>query len=302
MTFSGGGDPSGIAVSDRETAVSASKSETSKPDHDENFVLDSLRELIEFTYSLDLPKEKQQILGRKIQEMAGRLGERVSLLKKENADLYFKLTHEPKTGLLNMIGFQDQVLKYFQSPESLAEDNHRRQGMEGCFVFIDLNGMKAWNDRFGYDETDHIIESFAKLSSELRAYDVAARRSNTGDEFIIFLPKANPSLAGQIIARKIYRILSSKPIVANNTQGESEKVPVTFVVGVEPLSLRHPDPVGDPEAFMKEISERINAAGELEKTAKYSLGSAHDEIAVAFRDRSGAVLTVKQNELLAKIA
>ncbi|MCX6808076.1 MAG: GGDEF domain-containing protein [Candidatus Berkelbacteria bacterium] len=284
-----------------ETLVGEKPVETKPESNSENradFVYQNLQELISFAAELNLPPEKITKFVYKIRETAEKLHLNVLSLVKENEFLHYQLTHEPKTELLNMLGFTEEIKKYFASGEYQKTENKLRSTMNGCFVFIDLNGMKGLNDQFGYDETDRIIERFAMLSKELRVYDIPARRSNNGDEFVIFLPKANPALAGQIIARRIYKILLDAPITGVNIAGETEEVPITYVVGVEPCSPTHPDPINEPEKFASYLQEKINNAGELEKIAKKSLGTEHDRVAVSYRNSDGSVVTTDQAELL----
>ena len=61
-----------------------------------------------------------------------------------------------------------------------------RTGLPFCVAVLDLDGLKAVNDRFGHAAGDEAIKGFAALiASEKRAVDYLARYG--GDEFVLLL-------------------------------------------------------------------------------------------------------------------
>ena len=59
----------------------------------------------------------------------------------------------------------------------------------GSLLFIDLDGFKQVNDRYGHDAGDYVLQETAnRLLLHLREHEVAARLG--GDEFIVFLPRS----------------------------------------------------------------------------------------------------------------
>ena len=59
----------------------------------------------------------------------------------------------------------------------------------GSLLFIDLDGFKQVNDRYGHDAGDYVLQETAnRLQLHLREDEVAARLG--GDEFIVFLPRS----------------------------------------------------------------------------------------------------------------
>lgn len=90
----------------------------------------------------------------------------------------------------------------------MATRTHGIQALEkalkthaACVVFLDLDGFKLWNDRFGHAAGDRVlIEVAAAIKQSVRPGDVCARYA--GDEFFIILQDTKLS-AGLKIAKSI---------------------------------------------------------------------------------------------------
>jgi len=79
----------------------------------------------------------------------------------------------------------------------------RRSKRGFCLLMMDLDGLKAINDRFGHFQGDNVLRGVAQLiSAGLRSIDVASRYA--GDEFVAVLPETDPSGA-YVVAEKIRR-------------------------------------------------------------------------------------------------
>lgn len=84
---------------------------------------------------------------------------------------------DPLTGLLNRRGFA----------EALAAG--RRDRPEGVLAYLDMDGLKALNDRHGHAAGDAAIRALAaRMTAALRPGELAARLG--GDEFALWLPGA----------------------------------------------------------------------------------------------------------------
>lgn len=99
--------------------------------------------------------------------------------KKEQAErIRFLALHDPLTGLYNRIAFRDHL--------DLLLRNAKRKSFRFALIYLDLDGFKAINDRFGHAVGDKLLQSVAaRLSSSLRDMDVVARLG--GDEFAILI-------------------------------------------------------------------------------------------------------------------
>jgi diguanylate cyclase (GGDEF)-like protein len=76
-----------------------------------------------------------------------------------------------------------------------------RSGRAFCLVMLDLDDLKAVNDRFGHIAGDQVLRGVADIvRSGVRKIDVAARYG--GDEFVALLPETDPT-GGWVLAEKV---------------------------------------------------------------------------------------------------
>ncbi len=76
-----------------------------------------------------------------------------------------------------------------------------RSGRAFCLVMLDLDDLKAVNDRFGHVAGDQVLRAVADIVRiGVRKIDVAARYG--GDEFVALLPETDPT-GGWVLAEKI---------------------------------------------------------------------------------------------------
>jgi diguanylate cyclase (GGDEF)-like protein/PAS domain S-box-containing protein len=100
--------------------------------------------------------------------------------EKENEKRLYHLAHyDPLTELPNRVLFQDRF------KQALARARRNRRSL--AVMFLDLDGFKEVNDRFGHAAGDSLLSQVAlRLTEELRKTDTVARLG--GDEFAIVLP------------------------------------------------------------------------------------------------------------------
>jgi diguanylate cyclase (GGDEF)-like protein len=98
--------------------------------------------------------------------------------------------HDQLTGLLNRRGVD----------ESLADMWGRRGRSPTSLIAIDLDGLKAVNDRGGHLAGDRMLVAFAdELRAGTRADDLVGRLG--GDEFVVVLPGASSAQATRWVQR-----------------------------------------------------------------------------------------------------
>lgn len=102
--------------------------------------------------------------------------------------------HDPLTGLPNRYLLEDRV------QQALA--NWRRSGVGFTLLFLDLDGFKGVNDRYGHAAGDELLCALsARLTKAIRESDTAARYG--GDEFIMLIPGAVTDDDVATVKRKI---------------------------------------------------------------------------------------------------
>jgi diguanylate cyclase (GGDEF)-like protein len=102
-------------------------------------------------------------------------------------------TVDSLTGLSNRAFFFAAVEREIQRSS--------RTGRRFGLLMMDLDGLKAINDRFGHFHGDQVLRSVAQvIKTGVRRIDTAARYG--GDEFVVLLPETEPTGA-YILAEKI---------------------------------------------------------------------------------------------------
>ena len=114
--------------------------------------------------------------------------------------LRHEATHDSLTGLLN----RTELIA--QAGEQLPRDH------SAAIIYLDLNGFKEVNDRFGHASGDRLLVEVAlRLRDCVRANDVVSRFG--GDEFVILLRDAKPDEV-ETIKQRIVDALS-RPIAVS---------------------------------------------------------------------------------------
>ena len=102
----------------------------------------------------------------------------------------------------------------------------RRRGTRIALLFVDLDGFKPVNDRFGHAAGDAVLIDFAqRLNSCVRASDTVARLG--GDEFAILLEDVRP-IELHAASERIQAALSTAAHVAGHRLSLSASIGVAF--------------------------------------------------------------------------
>jgi diguanylate cyclase (GGDEF)-like protein len=128
---------------------------------------------------------KEKSTAPKSRSSAMRLAAEVDMLKADLAaararvaELETRVDEDPLTGLVNRRGFEralERVLAFV-----------RRYGATAALLYLDLDGFKPINDRFGHAAGDWTLGRIARLvAGNVRASDVVGRVG--GDEFAVLL-------------------------------------------------------------------------------------------------------------------
>lgn len=156
------------------------------------------------------------------------LAEDVTALEQQEVELAHRALHDPLTGLPNRVLFADRL------QHALAR--LRREDSSLALLFVDIDGFKTVNDRFGHEEGDRVLaEAARRLAGAVRPGDTAARFG--GDEFVVLCEKATREEADAVARRVVERWLA--PVVVGN--GESIVLTCSIGVAVTDSAATSPD-------------------------------------------------------------
>lgn len=150
-------------------------------------------------------------------------------VQKEHEEAMARMAYrDTLTGLPNRVSLADRLSL------ELAHARRNRESLAVCYV--DLDGFKQVNDRFGHHVGDEYLKAIAeRLRGALRAGDTIARLG--GDEFVILLPGLADQRDAQHVSRKVLEALST-PIVVD---GRSLEAGASIGVALYPQDGDEPD-------------------------------------------------------------
>ncbi len=149
----------------------------------------------------------------------------VSLL---NALLYERERHEARTDSLTGLWNHRSLLQFLS--HELART--RLAGEDIALLFIDLDGFKAINDRWGHPEGDALLRRIGSVSALATPPGGYACRYG-GDEFAVLLPGAGPAEAAAV-AEDLRRAVAE----AGRRYVPRGALPVTASIGVASFPAR----------------------------------------------------------------
>ena len=108
-----------------------------------------------------------------------------------------------------------------------------RQQQQIALLFMDIDGFKLINDRFGHAAGDSLLQQVAsRLTESIRASDTACRYG--GDEFVVLLPAIEDERSVTAAAAKICTVLAAHYAIA----GTQIEVRISFGTAVYPANGR----------------------------------------------------------------
>ncbi|MDQ1614897.1 MAG: hypothetical protein QOJ60_836, partial [Actinomycetota bacterium] len=115
--------------------------------------------------------------------------------------------HDSLTGLPNRTVLLDRV--------EHAVARSRRSQLHLAVLFLDLDGFKAVNDRFGHAEGDELLKTVAgRLVSCVREGDTVARLG--GDEFAVLVEDVEDVAEVELLARRLLAVLREEINIAEH--------------------------------------------------------------------------------------
>jgi diguanylate cyclase (GGDEF)-like protein/PAS domain S-box-containing protein len=159
----------------------------------------------------------------------------ISERKQREADLSHQALHDPLTGLANRALLLERIREAMSGRGRHARPSH--------LFYLDLNGFKEVNDRFGHAAGDVVLTQLAhRIVALLRAGDTAARLG--GDEFAVLCDDTEPRHAASIADR--LRVVAAEPFLIEGT-----RVCLSAAVGSSPAR------VADPAELLREADRRM---------------------------------------------
>jgi diguanylate cyclase (GGDEF)-like protein/PAS domain S-box-containing protein len=164
--------------------------------------------------------------------------EDVTERKQREAELSHQALHDPLTGLANRALLVERIRD--------TASGRGRHARPAHLFYLDLNGFKDVNDRFGHAAGDAVLTQLAgRIVALLRAGDTAARLG--GDEFAVLCEDAEPHHAASI-ARRL-SAAAAEPFSINDTL-----ITLSAAVGGSPAH------VADPAEVLREADRRMYEA------------------------------------------
>ena len=149
------------------------------------------------------------------------------------AELAHQALHDSLTGLPN----RAQAMRLLKASLSRAQ----RSGTSTALLFLDLDGFKAVNDRYGHRAGDELLCVVARrMRSEIREGDTAARLG--GDEFLVVLEEVDTGSGAVTVAERLIEAISQPVVLEGGTKakvGASIGVALGSSATTEPEELLH---------------------------------------------------------------
>jgi len=165
-------------------------------------------------------------------------------------------SHEQRAHSDHLTGLPNRA--YFERHSKQALSRAQRQGSRLAVIYIDIDGFKPINDRYGHHVGDAVLAEVARrLESTLRASDIVARVG--GDEFVALLEEVGDRDKVLMVVDKL-REAVRQPVAVRLPSGAQAVIEVTVSVG----TVLYPD---DGETFGL-LLEQADAAMYRDKLAR----------------------------------
>lgn len=161
--------------------------------------------------------------------------EDIDARKALEAKLRHQASHDPLTGLANRTLLLSRVAD--------------AAGLASCLFFLDLDGFKSVNDRFGHRTGDHVLRELADRMRALLGDGGTAARLG-GDEFAVLGVDITPTDAARVADQ--LRAMAADPFHI-----EGRVLQLSAAVG---LTFSPPAAEVDPEALLAQADRRMYRA------------------------------------------
>lgn len=151
----------------------------------------------------------------------------------------------PLTGLYNRRGLERKFLEYASILRRALN-----KPAEMAVVFLDLDGFKKMNDKYGHAAGDHVLCAISEILSEIFSRLTDIKGHIGGDEFVAILPHTDPKGAEKLAVEIYIRLQESdnRHIRAFLKDGGGVSI------GIAPIVASH------EQDILTALSEAIKAA------------------------------------------
>ncbi len=179
-------------------------------------------------------------------------------LEQRQAELEYTAQHDALTGLPNRLLLRDRL------QQALALAARQEKLLAVCY--LDLDGFKPVNDRYGHKTGDHVlIEVSHRLQRVLRSSDTVARLG--GDEFVLLLVDLTSTTELEHILNRLLHDLS----VSYSSIVEGIELTASLGVALYPLNE------GDPDMLLRNADKAMYMAKQSGKN-RYSFFDPSEEL------------------------
>ena len=143
-----------------------------------------------------------------------------------------------------------------------------RSGRRFCLLMMDLDGLKATNDKYGHFVGDRVLRGVGDvIRRSVRKIDSPARYG--GDEFVVLLPETDPSGAF-VVAEKIRQGVAERTYEAGSRSSGGETIRASVSIGF----VTYPDDGATADELMISADKAMYASKESGKNRVIDYASA----------------------------
>ena len=171
-----------------------------------------------------------------------------------------------------LTGLPNRVLLAQKLEEAMTNVKHSQQLLG--VAYLDLDGFKPVNDRFGHEAGDQLLVMVAeRLTRALRSCDCVARLG--GDEFVILLPNLNDVSDGEAALRTIMHSVAAPYVL------DTERVTVTASIGY----TLYPQDAADADTLLRHADQAMYAAKQAGRNRFHQFDAAHERATQQTREQ-----------------
>lgn len=202
-------------------------------------------------------------------------------LQQLNQQLAHSAHHDALTGLPNRVLFADRM------QQSMLQT--QRRGKQLAVAYLDLDGFKSINDRFGHEAGDTLLISLSQRMKEaLRDGDTLARLG--GDEFAALLVDLdNATGAEPVLQRLLEAAANSVTLFPGTTVQVSASIGVTV----------YPHDPADAEQLLRHADQSMYRAKQTGKNCYHTFNPVEDDaVRIRFEENEEIRRALKQEQFV----